>query len=531
MVTIRRDSGSIGAYAAALVVVPIVTHALLGPIGLAWIGAGLTAAIAIAGFLVWPTRAIVVLALWTLLIDTLELAAGPEVKYVDELMIPVLGVITLVRQRHRVAAAWWWPREIGAGVIIAAGISSSLLAGVPFAVWLPGLLLVAKGLAVFYIARWLDIDEDDVRWAMRAVLATGAVILAIGLIELIVPSAFVTIGLRPSAERAGLPAIKSIFYHPQLFGWFCGFVALYLFAGHAVMRRRWMLVGALLFSVGAILSARRRAILAVAAGLVSGLGISTVAARDGRAAELRRWLPSAAGLVIVTIAFLPALAGLYQLAVADYVPTEVPGPGLPGDPTDPFPEDPSEEAAGTPARIALYLTSLDIARDHVPFGAGLGRFGSWMSRTEYSSVYAAYDLDGIFGLSPQNPQYITDTFWPQVAGEMGVLGLVGYGLFVGSLAVGLLLAYRRRDPASALATVAILGAGMVLVQTMVESVASPIFNSPPQVYLIMIAIGGALSWQGRTVREAGGDLARHPTEDAPGRSGGDTAAERIGTTS
>src|SRR5439155_4830086 len=109
----------------------------------------------------------------------------------------------------------------------------------------------------------------------------------------------------PEEPRAGLPAAKSLFYHPLLFGWLCAFVGLYLFAHHVVFRRRWMLLLALLFSVGTILAARRRTIIGVLVGLALGIGLDLSHGRSGLWKRLERWVPAAIGVFVLTVAFLP----------------------------------------------------------------------------------------------------------------------------------------------------------------------------------------------------------------------------------
>jgi hypothetical protein len=201
----------------------------------------------------------------------------------------------------------------------------------------------------------------------------------------------------------------------------------------------------------------------------------------------------------VTIGFLPALIGLYQLTVDRYMVDS----GVNGR-IDIGPivvdigssSDTTTDARGAPARVALYQASVLVARDHFPLGAGLGRFGSWMSRTNYSDLYYQYGLDRVYGLSPGFPTFITDTFWPQVLGEVGVVGLIGYAVFLTAVGISLARLYQRVRDMPVVAAV-VLGAGMILAQTLVESLASPIFNSPPQVYLIMLVLGGVLGWQGR----------------------------------
>src|SRR6185436_21024610 len=81
------------------------------------------------------------------------------------------------------------------------------------------------------------------------------------------------------------------------------------------------------------------------------------------------------------------------------------------------------------ARSALYHTSILIARDHFPLGTGLATFGSHASKLFYSRVYSDYGISEVYGLSPRDSNFITDTFWPMVAGEGGVICLLAYAGF------------------------------------------------------------------------------------------------------
>lgn len=489
------------AFAVALLMAPVATHLAIGDVGLPWLSGVIAAATAVAGFVRRPVPALTIFALYLLFIDTVALGAGPGVKIVDEVTIPLVTVITLARRWREVPAAWSAVREAGVLLIIVAAVASSLINGVAPMIWIPGLVLLAKGFALFYVARLLPVGVLQVRWAMRVVLGVGVVVLVLGAFELVAPGVFTNVGLRPPDTRAGLPAVKSVFFHPQLFAWFTGFIALFLIAHHSLFRRRWVLGLAILFSMATILSARRRAMLSVLGGFLAGISLDLLGGRRPVARWLTRWAPLAMALIIVSIGFLPALVGLYQLTVDRYLV----GNGVPGRiDIGPVVVDIGSSGHGatnvqeTPARVAMYQASLLVARDHLPLGVGLGRFGSWMSRTNYSDVYYQYGLDKIYGLSPQFPTFITDTFWPQVLGELGVLGLIGYAVFLAAVAVSLVKLYQRVGASPEVAAV-VLGAGMILAQTLIESIASPIFNSPPQIYLIMLTLGGVLSWQRQVV--------------------------------
>ncbi|AQY49739.1 hypothetical protein PWEIH_01962 [Listeria weihenstephanensis FSL R9-0317] len=78
----------------------------------------------------------------------------------------------------------------------------------------------------------------------------------------------------------------------------------------------------------------------------------------------------------------------------------------------------------TEARGVLLRTSVQIAQDHAPFGAGLGMFGSHASRLHYSPLYYDYNLSRVWGLSSGNPAFITDSYWAMIIGETGLLGAI-----------------------------------------------------------------------------------------------------------
>lgn len=81
------------------------------------------------------------------------------------------------------------------------------------------------------------------------------------------------------------------------------------------------------------------------------------------------------------------------------------------------------------ARTALYYYSLIIARDHFPLGAGFGTYGTALSRRIYSPVYYMYNLNTIYGLSPEMSNWVCDTTWPAILGETGILGISAVLMF------------------------------------------------------------------------------------------------------
>lgn len=76
------------------------------------------------------------------------------------------------------------------------------------------------------------------------------------------------------------------------------------------------------------------------------------------------------------------------------------------------------------ARYQLLITSILIARDSFPIGAGFGTFGSYMSAIHYSPVYRIYGISNVHGLIEGATYFTSDSFWPMILGETGIVGLV-----------------------------------------------------------------------------------------------------------
>lgn len=82
-----------------------------------------------------------------------------------------------------------------------------------------------------------------------------------------------------------------------------------------------------------------------------------------------------------------------------------------------------QEDAQEMARPITYQTGMQIMfHDYIPFGSGLGSFGTAAAAKEYSPLYYQYHLDEIWGLDPSNPMFLADAFYPTLA-EYGIVGL------------------------------------------------------------------------------------------------------------
>lgn len=497
--------------ALAVVAIPVTIGALELPSPFPLLVPVSGAVIVALAYLWRPAEALLVFALVVLFYDSIAYYASGPIKQLDEISVALVTLIAFVRAAPRWRSWVWWPRDAAFALVLAMALLSTLANGVPERVWIPALLLVGKPVAFLYAAMWTQFRPWEIRGGMRVVLGVACVTLALGLVEFFFPLAFDSVFRLPVFDARGyIPIVKSVFVHPAQFAFFMTFVALFLFATYLVTRQlRWMLLG-LAFSLGTLLSARRRAILSLLAGLGAAF-VESLRNRPNPRQVLREWAPVAAGVGILLVAFSPFLIGLVQITVDRVVeppPGETTGDGV----VDVAVDNPA-------ARIALYEGAVEIGMERLPLGVGLGRYASLMSREVYSPVYEEYGdppLSEIRGLRPDNPIYATDTFWPQILGEFGIIGLAAYIAFLITLAY--LLWRESGRPDGGYLRILRLGAGMVFVQALVESAANAMFHSPPRVYLLFLTIGVVLSiaWRERASDAAASEPATTDGGDPSG---------------
>lgn len=512
----RVDLEAVGAF---LVVLSISAAAVLGAAAASAIGppgdlaASAGAAVVVAGAAaLTPLRGLLAFLVVALVADTLEHWTGVSLRLFDEIAIALVTVVALTVHRRRVVVPARGWREAGLAALLIAGIASSLVNGVPAVVWVPGLVLFGKGIGLFYLVLALRPSADELRPVALAGLGIGLAIAGMGAVETLDPAAFRSaLGLPPYDQtRGGLQVVKSIFLHPALYGWLTAFLSLVLYARFLVLRSPLALVAAVALNVGTLLSGRRTPLIGALAGLVVG----AVRQLAGGWLTTRIWLPLAGALVLFAIASLPVLGRFYERTLAEYgAPPEMVAELLSPDPD-------REVLRQMQPRIALYVGSLAIARDELPLGAGIGRYGSQMSREVYSPVYVAYGMDGMYGIKPERPIAVTDTYWPMILGETGVIGLAGAFVFFGALLADLWRAAGRT--ASAPLRAAVLGALLVCVEALVRSLTSSVFSAPPIAYVVFAT--GAAALAASASRATG---APQPDEEGQGQGGKDDEVPRI----
>ena len=87
------------------------------------------------------------------------------------------------------------------------------------------------------------------------------------------------------------------------------------------------------------------------------------------------------------------------------------------------------EGAERMARPESYKVAFgQILWDYFPFGSGMGSFGSAAAADFYSPLYYKYKMSNIWGLSPDNPMFLCDSFYPALA-QIGVVGIFFFVVF------------------------------------------------------------------------------------------------------
>ena len=88
-----------------------------------------------------------------------------------------------------------------------------------------------------------------------------------------------------------------------------------------------------------------------------------------------------------------------------------------------------EEGAERMARPESYKVAFgQILWDYFPFGSGMGSFGCAAAADFYSPLYYKYNMYNIWGLTPENPMFLADAFYPTMA-QLGVVGIFFFFVF------------------------------------------------------------------------------------------------------
>ena len=259
-------------------------------------------------------------------------------------------------------------------------------------------------------------------------------------------------------KRFGLVSVTSLFYHPGKYGWFMLFMSILYYSKYKSNNdkkdKRNMIICGLL----SLLSFRTKVII----GLIV---IFLVANFFNKKIKLKNIIISIFVAISFLLIFNNIIGNTYNLYFTD---TE-----------------------GVSARQALNRTSLKIMDDYFPLGVGFGKYGSWFSKIYYSEYYSIYNIDSIYGISPEHSNFIIDVFWPSIIGESGFLGFVIYILII--ILIFKCLGNRLKNKEiSRINYIYCTLAKYALIQSICESFGEQSFNSSPQNIFLAFVIGFSL---------------------------------------
>lgn len=272
--------------------------------------------------------------------------------------------------------------------------------------------------------------------------------------------------------RLGFNGAMGLFYFPGLSGWFYSFVTFYYMSKYHYDGKREHFNLFVYFFVIASLSLKVKVILSLV--IITALWI-LIFYNKNKIINFLLGFIGAAGIFSTFSTIIQKNISYYILGTTNDM--------------------------GESARYALMDRSFQIARDYFPLGVGFSKYGSWFSRVNYSEYFYKYNLNNIYGIRlVDNAIYVTDTYWPQVLGETGLLGIatviVFFGILFFKISFRLLKSYN-----STVIKMPILFAFFILIHSLLESSASAIFNTSPQLILIAFVIGYSISINIKEVKE------------------------------
>jgi len=345
------------------------------------------------------------------------------------------------------------------------GLVSSFIHSVPIGITFQGMFLLTKGLTYLFVFTNISFNEQDIKKYVSWIKVFSIIILVFACVDLLMHNQLRKLLHTEGLEdyRYGIVSLQSLFVHPGIYGWFMLVVGIYLAVAFKVKKNyKYLLLSCVFFSF-ALLSLRFKVMLSIC------IILFLLYLLKGLLKVLVLLVPFSVLLLLISLAFGNFITDLTSLTVNRYINVSM----------------------YESARKALYQVSVWIGQNEFPFGVGFGRYGGFIASSNYSPVYYEYGMNHIYGLTPDNPIWATDTYWPNIIGETGFISatiLLGFFIYI---SMKLLRGYKKIEQSDV--KIFVLFAGLVLIDAISESLGEPVFNSSPQYVFIFITLGIALS--------------------------------------
>ncbi len=400
------------------------------------------------------------LQLGSRILVSIMLKRSEEVAILVALLLLILGKILHKEKWERTAI------DVPLVCLVLIAIFSSVKSYiVPYKLAGFDLFLLLKGFFVFFIFYNLNLNIKDVNKISKIFFSFALLVFLFGVVDFIVPGPFRSFIHNSTFidYRFGLPSVQSIFIHPGAFGWFMAFFASFCFAFFLILKKKRYLVFSILFILGVLLSMRFKPEV----GLLLALSIAFFIIPG---AKKVRFI-SVIGLLVLV--FGGIFGTKINMLFEDRLYSYFQNPDL-----------------SNQARNVLYTTSFRIAKDFFPLGSGLATFGGWISDLYYSPLYTKYGISSVYGLQ-KGGNFITDTFWPYLIAQVGLIGTGCYIWILISLFCSTVKMFKKLE--KLLPKAFVLGSLMVLAEAVAETIADPVFSKPPQYFFIFASLGIANS--------------------------------------
>lgn len=332
---------------------------------------------------------------------------------------------------------------------------------VPYLVASLDMFLLLKGFMVFYIFYNLEFSPESALRGIKLFLGIAMVVFLLGLLDFAEPVFFrkITGGVEFIDYRSGIPSVQSIFSHPGGFGWLMMIAAFFSVSCFLFYKIRKYMTFSVIYAIGVFMSMRVRIILGLLIAITAGIIMV-------RGSKKIKFLIIAIMICALFIALFGAkMKILFEDKIFNYFHLSF---------------------YTIEARAVLYATSFRIASDYFPLGAGFGTFGGWISCLYYSPLYIRYGINSVYGLQ-KGGDFIMDTFWPYIIGQFGILGLMAYAVIIYRFFHPLIKCFNRIVNVES--KIITLGTTMLLIGTLIQSVADPVFLSPPTYFFIFASLG------------------------------------------
>lgn len=413
---------------------------------------------------------------------------GSVGSYADEGMIAV-AVVALTARRLVTEGRIVWLPGIGwfAGFVVL-GLVSTVAADGPIRFAAPAAYIAVKGVLFALALAQLHWTRDDLVTLVRLGIAAIVTVTVTAVLNVLAPGAWSNLvtGSPPVDYIGPIPAISGIFQHPAAFSRFCGALAVGCLTYGLVVRRSFTNSVLTLGTAGlAFLTFQVKSIV----GLLATLG----------ALGVRFLRPT---VVVSILCAAPVVALVVAPPLLDLVGSDF-----------------EVYVLQDSARSELTRGGFLVAAQFFPLGAGFGMYGSSTAADIYSPLYYDLGFASRYGLSPDTGQFLNDNQWPALLGETGWLGAACYA--AGLIAMLVSLA-RRTSPGEQplVRWIRMTGIGWMIL-LLVESLASPVFVSPPSYPFLFAAAGIAASFRSASRERPIGPLepAAGDPADRPGAGG------------